>query len=132
MREIKFRAWDGFEMIYDVVPLFANKTEKPGIIQHHFGAGFRIQIVKELLEFTGLHDKNGKEIYEGDIVKTKPINSNTWIDRKKVIHPEIPVNCYVEWYIDRWHLRPHGYRLGHYELEIVGNIYKNSELLEEK
>ena len=62
MREIKFRAWDnkqnkmrndGFSIYYDGSIQFADSIESKDFI---------------LMQYTGLKDKNGKEIYEGDIL----------------------------------------------------------------
>ena len=54
MREIKFRAWDGCEMRF-------MSMEKDGI--------YKCGSHKYLMQYTGLKDKNDKEIYEGDINK---------------------------------------------------------------
>lgn len=58
-REIKFRAWDESQkyMAYQGTP----DLETIQSFMHHFGD-------KELMQFTGLTDKNGKEIYEGDLI----------------------------------------------------------------
>ena len=72
-------------------------------------------------EFTGLHDKQGKEIYEGDIV----ILNFTYGTFKCVIEYK---DCHFE-VSDlkndslRWFLHPS------FELEIIGNIYENPEML---
>ena len=54
MREIKFRAWDNRNKIMDIPDHIANGID-----------GEKYQI----MQYTGLKDNNGKEIYEGDIVK---------------------------------------------------------------
>ena len=60
-REIKFRAWNGEEMISpDYITRDGYGYWKENSIPTRS---------KELMQYTGLKDKNGKEIYEGDIVE---------------------------------------------------------------
>lgn len=115
MREIKFRAWDGSQFHFDVVPLFS--AEDPAIIESHPLAGFRIKTVKALQQFTGLKDKNGKEIYESDVVAD--IDGNTaeikWSRRQAQFYVDYEDYQDLDG-IAQW-------------ATIIGNIYENPELV---
>ena len=77
-----------------------------------------------LMQYTGLKDKNGKEVWEGDIVR------KTIRDRDGKLHKFIEAIKWskqrLAWYSDIAPLSTL------YDYEVIGNIYENPELLEEK
>ena len=106
-REIKFRAWNKERQVMG--PVFGMKE---------IWAGPKAPSVSDfkeyvILQFTGLLDKNGKEIYEGDIVKKN----------------EDGAYRVVTYEDGRFAPYPWTYRLWHEQCEVIGNIYENPELL---
>ncbi len=106
MREIKFRQW------IKRIKQFHYFSYSDGFIQGPSEASLSIN---PIMQFTGLYDKNGKEIYEGDIL------SNDFDPRGVVV------------FIDNgfWLVRSNGDRhMPNLEYrEIIGNIHENPELL---
>lgn len=110
-RVIKFRAWDGNEMIK--MPL----TSIYGLSRFF---GF-IPEKAPIMQFTGLTDKNGKEIYEGDVVKTVWVSNDPadeMIEVSEVVYKD------GAFYTDEYLLSE-----TNEATEIIGNIYENPELL---
>ena len=125
MREIKFRAWD--------------KLKKEFVEPYQYGLRFGsdgsfLLIDKEdirwesdiisIMQFTGIKDKNGKEIYEGDIFDSPSKNK-----------------FYVKWWKDGWYYNNVKDEEEHVsgrlleiaeDWEVIGNIYENLELLKKR
>ena len=125
MREIKFRVWDteNKEMLR-VQELDFEDTFYGGrlsIRTEQYNDYFDIEDMI-LMQYTGLHDKNGKEIYEGDIVKSFFVDTDeagNEIYKYYIIEDKYDeVLC--EYNIDKF-----------MNLEVIGNIYDNKELLNE-
>lgn len=123
MREIKFRAWDkeNKEML-EVENLHFDEyhnnemTIRTTMYNDYFDTEDMI-----LMQYTGLHDKNGKEIYEGDIV------DNGYNNIGVVKYGEYNCSCcegVYGWYVDGGDIRQ-----AECFLEVIGNIYENPDLL---
>lgn len=91
------------------------------------------------LQFTGLHDKNGKEIYEGDIVTAHNFYFNGDFDNDnngtyKVLYEQESCGFFLLC-IDDPDSGLHFYDTSHFEepcIEVIGNIYENPDLLSQQ
>lgn len=142
MREFKFRAWDTEKKEMYVPSAITQDTgDRLSIFEANLSVakvailwnGYEIQGHNDdiLMQYTGLKDKNGKEIYEGDIVHIL-VDVDT-----------DGVGYHNQHMIERKGKVEYGlgsYQVGDFELgesgeeerEILGNIYENPELLEKK
>lgn len=109
MREIKFRAWNG-----GVMTFFK--------LGEHLNIEFINNPNNKVMQFTGLKDKNKKDIYEGDVLE---------IGGDK-IRAVVYWNDKFAW----WDLEDYEHSLGllietrrFVDIEVIGNIYENPELL---
>jgi len=129
MREIKFRAWDKEEKIMIPADLFAFEDYEP--LAYLFKS-----TEFDFLQFTGLHDKFDKEAYEFDILKYDIgygiIRFGRFLQNIEEYEREF-IGFYVEWKIRYFPDSPEHLFVRSLawekEIEIIGNIYENPELL---
>ena len=130
MREIKFRAWVKKEK--EMTKVLALETRDYATLNVLYNDNSKCTLgmfAVEIMQYTGLRDKNGKEIYEGDIIKYKfPYDI-----RLKHISPVKFLETEASFGIkDRY-----GNEIPLYTIsaknyfEVIGNIYENKNLLEE-
>lgn len=131
MREIKYRVWDGKEMQeLSLIGLFTIFDNNPCLYTYDSDGNHLLYYKDtEPMQFTGLLDKNGVEIYEGDLIRRdgRFIEKVFWEDgsfHTIIVAPE--------------DLLAHPHRGQIYDnlkywkkqgVEVIGNIYENGDLL---
>ena len=126
MREIKFREWETYRKTM-AVGIREDYDDSVGFRFLHEEAGQRI-----LMQYTGLKDSHGNEIYEGDILEAvfELIDGGleTIIDKGVVVFKDYAFQ--VQTFED--HIEPlHEWAQLSEELKVIGDIYENPELLPE-
>lgn len=136
MREIKFRAYDKEEnlMIYSDSVNYGCHFEvtQDSIVCvmdesycDKFGnENFKCKIIEETMQYTGLKDKNGKEIYEGDYLKNKrgEIYIVCWNHSlASYVKSRKREDCGTDWESISLHL-------SYFGNEVIGNIYEGENV----
>lgn len=138
-RQLKFRVWDGKKMLlpeYSDVTVFLINPEGHLMRYNEGGEDIRYLPEWDIMQFTGLKDKNGKDIYEGDILSIMLRKKyGHAIDGVRRVVGAVEFGCV---YViddtlnafDAFNVagRSIRYLMGN-ELEVVGNIFENKDLI---
>lgn len=115
MKEHKYRVWWNTYKRMEYVSLQNMCNDKEGIYDNRLGKSIA------LMDFTNLKDKNQNDIYEDDILISRKYE-NMGLNLTKVYFKD---GCYCAWNA------PLSCFLEKFEIEVVGNIHQNGDLLDE-
>ena len=124
MRKIEFRAYSKrTKKMYNVLAIFFYQN----VVKLSKTCGSGISFLEQLddvvlMQYTGIKDKDGVQIFEGDIYRYEYYTGDGVEYRNSVVKWESTEIAYEGVF--------HGYELNNYEIEVIGNIYQNKDLLE--
>jgi uncharacterized phage protein (TIGR01671 family) len=132
-REIKFRTWSYYRKCFVKGLMWSSETHEISQLRgiSKDGASYNCDEHVEFMQFTGLKDKTGKEIYEGDIVEGIPIMRSddtklrgfVFFDKRGIWKVQIPG------FNDEQDIEYLSEICRSNEPEVIGNIFENIELL---
>lgn len=118
MRSIRFRAWNNERMTYKPIVSDGENGREVAEVWLNDALSLSDEV---LMQYTGRKDKNGTEVYEGDIVKIEhwtTLKVMTYIERKMGFYP-----------VDVKSGKAFEMNVSDAMYEVVGNIYENQALL---
>jgi hypothetical protein len=122
MRVIKFRAWGTWASTIPIQMWYPGKcdygiTFDGQVVYLDWGGGVSELVGLTLMQYTGLKDKNGKEIYESDLVRWEDGSNGTVVWNNELgcylLGDGIKKFDYINWG----------------KCEVVGNLFENPELI---
>lgn len=135
MREIKFRVWDKQEKrMYDDlrsdITLICDYESARLVFGDDFHDDFSVYSTNkiELMQFTGLKDMTGKDIFEGDIIRGSYDQYGDKIEQTREVKYDeqmqlMPFHDIVGYDCELW--------MDEATYEVIGNVYENPDLLKE-
>lgn len=130
MRPIKFRAWDKSRNMM-TYPFELRDIEKGNIGNQFLDGRYHNLDSCLVMQFTGLHDKNKKDIYEGDIVRV-----DTTDLQSKRLHFQFVATVEYKYGMfcisERMDTPVYNIYDIKNHIEVIGNVFENPELLKEK
>ena len=127
-RELKFRAWDNLKKewlkrkVYHFNPHFNEEGIGEFRLSQH-PEGFTIQ------QYTGLKDRNGNDIYEGDICNAGIVIGDVNYSIGGFYLASNPLMEYFKGYPDNMNVLSPDWDYSWIDVEVIGNVMQNPELL---
>ena len=136
-REIKFRAWNKKDKVMvDVAAMNFGPSGLWSLIEDAYDAELQLADSYELMQYTGLKDKNGREIYEGDILKVTSEDWESYVATVKWFGKEDYRAFDLEGIPTSWSYDANAlatiFQEGVETCEVIGNIFEDKQLLEGK